>query len=68
MDPSAGPIFARHVATALAEVTGSIPVITIISVPQRKIKRYNAIKDIMLMFVFSVTVLPLSRIREMAFG
>jgi|GEM_PF-2770371 len=47
--PRAGPIPAIHVATELADVTGSIPVKTIIMVPLTKYGRdpirANAIHD-----------------------
>ena len=66
--PSPGPIPAIHVAAELDAVTGSTPVMTIITVPRIKRKRYKTTKERIEILVFSVTLLPFSLMNEIDLG
>jgi hypothetical protein len=66
--PSPGPIPAIHVATELAEVTGSTPEATTTIVPRTNKKRYKATNERIEIFVFSATVVPLSLMNVIDLG
>jgi hypothetical protein len=62
MEPRPGPELPSDVATALAAVTGSVPIMTITTVDTRKIKRYNNTNEIVDILVSSDIGLLLSLI------
>jgi hypothetical protein len=66
--PRPGPIPAIQVAAELEAVTGSTPVMTIITVPSTKMNRYNTTNESIEILVFSATLLPFSFIKEIDFG